>query len=332
MKHLDRAIASGQPMRCGLTAAVVFSALAQSPPPLTNLPPLNPRDRVAAQWSLRAIPSSSVLARSFTASYRPRELNNGRVYFSRILIDRAAHTYLGYELILEPQQDSGAYLLTFGKLGITPLDVASTYAPRRPQDPPAEPFTALPTPALPEPQVVHEGETVPVALLTDPTTGDKLIDDVHIILLRSNYVPRVPTASGDARDFLATDGAFEIFEPQATLNGKVQMASGPASLHDVRSALPWFYFPDHGRFILSLTPRANLGFQKAGEVRGGRITFTLDGDSIKVESIRAVASGNGVYNLYALHEPDWEPVSKRLQDFPLDGSIDVAEIPLKPRK
>jgi hypothetical protein len=190
----------------------------------------------------------------------------------------------------------------------------------------------LPIPPLPEPQLVHEGQTVTIDLLNDPTTGDKLIDDVHIVLLHPMHVPRVPTASGDARDFLATDADFEIFEPQATLNGKVQTASGPGSLHDVRSALPWFYFPNHGRFILSLTPRTNLGFRKTGEARGGRITFTLDDDSVKLESIRPIASGNGVYNIYVLHEPDWEPVSERQKDYPADGSIDVDEIPTPARK
>jgi hypothetical protein len=315
--------------------AVILSglALAQAPPPLTNLPSLSkPQGQIVPQANLRAIPPSSALARGFVATYRPRELNGGRAFYSRILINRAAHTYLGYELVLEPQQQAGAYLLTLGKLGITPLDAAATYGPRLTQNSPAEPFTMLPIPMLPEPQVVHEGQTVTIDLLTDPSTGDKLIDDIHIVLMRPMYVPHVPTASGDARDFLATDADFEIFEPQATLNGKVQTASGPGSLRDVRSALPWFYFPNHGRFILSLTPRTNLGFRKTGEVRGGRITFTLDDDSVKLESIRPIASGNGVYNVYVLHDPDWEPVSDRQKDYPVDGSIDVDEIPTPARK
>lgn len=308
-------------------------ARAQSSPPLTNLPTLSkPQGRIAAQVNLRAIPPTSALARSFIASYRPRELNNGRAFYSRILINRAAHTYLGYELFLEPQQLADTYLLTFGKFGITPLDVAATYAPWLRQNAPAEPFTMLKAPTLPEPQLVHAGQTVSIDLITEPTTGEKLIDDIHVVLTHSMYVPRVPSATGDARDFLATDADFEIFEPQAILNEKAQTASGPASLHDVRSALPWFYFPDHGRFILSLTPRASLGFQKAGEVRGGRITFTLDGDSVKLESIRPIASGNGVYNIYVLHELDWEPVSDRQKDYPLDGSVDIGEIPTPVRK
>src|SRR5262249_51526997 len=133
-----------QPRRLArLTIAVIFS-------PLTNLRPLNPPGHVGVQWNLRATPASSTLARSFIASYRPRELNDGRAFYSRILINRAAHTYLGYELILELQQQTGAYLVTFGKLGITPLDVTATYAPRLLQNPPDEPFTMLLTPALPQ--------------------------------------------------------------------------------------------------------------------------------------------------------------------------------------
>jgi hypothetical protein len=318
-----------------LIIAVILGVLAraQSSPTLINLQSLsNPQDRIIAQPNLRAIPPASALARNFTASYRPRDLSHGRTFYSRILVNRAAHTYLGYELVLEPQEQPDTYLLTLGELGTTPLDVAATYAPRLPQGPPAEPFTMLKPAALPAPQLVHEGQTVAIDLITEPTAGERLIDDIHIVRLHPISAPRVPTASGDARDFLATDAEFEIFEPRATLNGKVQTASGPASLHDVRSALPWFYFPDHGRFILSLTPRTRLGFQKAGEVRGGRITFTLDDDSVKVESIRPVASGHGVYNIYVLHEPDWEPVSERQKDYPLDGSIDAAEIPAQVRK
>jgi hypothetical protein len=330
-KHLEVVT---EPLRTLPTGAGEFADHAgKPPPPLTNLPPLsNLQGQIAAQANLRAIPPSSALARNFIASYRPRELNSGRAFYSRILINRAAHAYLGYELILEPQQQAGAYLLTFGKLGITPLDVAATYAPRLPENPPAQPFTMLPIPPLPEPQLVHEGQAIAIDLFTDPSTGDKLFDDLHIVLLRPMHVPGVPTASGDARDFLATDADFEIFEPQVTLNGKSQTASGPASLHDVRSALPWFYFPNHGRFILSLTPRTNLGFRKTGEVRGGRIAFTLDDDSVKLESIRPLASGNGVYNLYVLHEPDWQPVSDRQKDYPVDGSLDVEEIPNPARK
>ena len=36
---------------------------------------------------------------------------------------------------------------------------------------------------------------------------------------------------------------------------------------------------------------------------GGRLSFTLDNDSVKLESIRPISSGNGVYNIYVLHDP-----------------------------
>jgi hypothetical protein len=53
--------------------------------------------------------------------------------------------------------------------------------------------------------------------------------------------------------------------------------------------------------------------------------------------IRAIArlpaaSGNAAYTIYVLHEADWEPVSDRQKDYPLDGSIGVDEILASLRK
>jgi hypothetical protein len=61
-------------------------------------------------------------------------------------------------------------------------------------------------------------------------------------------------------------------------------------------------------------------------VRGGLLTFMLDGDTVRIECISPIASGNAAYNLYALHDDDWEPVSERQKDWPADGTIDPHEI------
>ena len=88
----------------------------------------------------------------------------------------------------------------------------------------------------------------------------------------------------------------------------------------------WFYFPEHGRYVLSLLPRADLGFKKAGEIRGGLLAFTLDGDSVRLECMRPIASGGAAFHLYVLHDDDWEPASDRQKDWPADGSITAEEI------
>jgi hypothetical protein len=71
--------------------------------------------------------------------------------------------------------------------------------------------------------------------------------------------------------------------------------------------------PHRGRFILSLAPRSELGFSKAGEVRGGVITFTVGKDAFTLESPTMIVSGNAPYIVYVLHDADWEPSARSLR-------------------
>src|SRR4029077_18478994 len=89
--------------------------------------------------------------------------------------DEARHIYLGYELLLE-RKENGSYLVTVGKLGVTPMDLAISLSPRIPID---LQWTLLALPAIPEPRLCHDGDTISIDLLCDPS-GDKLIDDVRI--------------------------------------------------------------------------------------------------------------------------------------------------------
>jgi hypothetical protein len=254
-------------------------------------------------------------------------MSAGRTFFSRILLDKANHTYLGYELVIEPQP-ANTYLATFGRLGITPLDIAASYESANAS------WTMLELPAIPEPRMIDGGHTFNIDLFVDSATGDKLLDEISLKVLHpfSALTHRPPTVSGPLRDFSVADAEFEILQPRVTLNGSRQIAGGPASLRDVRGALAWFYFPEHGRYVLSLLPRADLGFKKAGEVRGGLLSFTLDGDSVRLECMSSIASGGAAYNLYVLHDEDWEPISDRQKDWPAAGSITAEELAALARK
>jgi hypothetical protein len=86
----------------------------------------------------------------------------------------------------------------------------------------------------------------------------------------------IPTVFGDARGFSADDAEIHFVPSGLSINGVSQ--DPPARQPYVTGALVWFYIPGRGRYILSLTPRAELGFAQAGEVRGGAIRFTLGGD------------------------------------------------------
>jgi len=251
---------------------------------------------------------------------------NRSTFWARIVLDESTHTYVGYELLIEPQP-SGGYLATFGKLGITPLELSSS------QPSTDRSWTNQPIPSIPKSRVLQEGETMSIEIFVDPTTGDKLLDDVKINPPRSPamrfqtppMVARpVPTVSGTARDFSPADAELQLTQVRTvTLNGNPQGQLIPPNVH---GPLVWLYLPAHGRFILSLVPRADLGFTKAGEVRGGVILFTLGKDSVMLESMRQIATGDTAYNLYVLHDPDWEPTSENQKSRPMAGTVAAAEL------
>jgi hypothetical protein len=309
------------------------SLLAQGQPSSPFLTTNKQSDIVNVESSLRADPASSALTTAYVGSSRIRGITNGPTFYTRIFIDRRSRTYLGYELLLEPQR-AGKYLATFGRLGVTSLDLAAGTLPTpapdssEPQSSLHLPWTALALPTVPEPHLVDPGDTLSIVLLLDAATGGKLIDDIRIT---PSYPAQpansaaIPTASGAARNFAIEDAELEIVQPRITLDRSVQSTWGPG-LRNVHAPLVWLYLPEHGRFILSLLPRPALGFKKAGEVRGGVISFTLDDHSIKLECMNAIAPGGAAYNLYVMHDQDWEPTVEKQKHLPALGTVSAAEL------
>ncbi len=288
---------------------------------------------VRVESSIRADPSSSSLTRMYSGSSRLRGITHGPTFYSRILIDKTNHAYLGYELLLE-QQQTGKYRATFGRLGVTPLDLAAGILPTPPfnstdpQSPMDLAWTMLPLAALPEPRLVEEGETISIVLLVEAATGAKLIDDIRINPPRPaapSNVSQIPTVSGIARDFLISDAELAIVQPRITLDRSVQSTWGPG-FRNVHGALVWLYLPEHGRYILSLLPRPALGFKRAGEVGGGVMSFTVEGDAIKLECMNPIAPGDAAYNVYVLHDQNWEPTAENQKHLPALGTVSAAEL------
>jgi hypothetical protein len=296
-----------------------------------------------AQFSLRADPPSSRLPRLFTAAYRGRGGPDGRSFVIRYFSDRANHTYFGYEMMLEEQQP-GTYLLTCGKLGLSPMEMSMEATPRLPLNARANssalaptniPWIQLALPSIPEPRLIHQGDTASIELFVDPLTGDKLIDDVHI---QPRYIPiptgmrpsfqpippAAPTVSGEARDYSAADGEFQIVQPFVSVNGNDDAAL--RTPRAARGSLVWIYIPKHGRYILSLAPRPGLDFKKAGEVRGGVIAFVVGENSVKISCANSITTGDAAYHLYVLLDPDWEPTVAAQKALVSIGSVGVGEL------
>jgi hypothetical protein len=260
-----------------------------------------------------------------SAYSRGRSITNGPTFYSRIVLDNANRTYFGYELLIE-QQQPGVYLATFGNLGVTALDLAAGTLPKGAS---AQGWTPLPLPQVPAPRTIHDAETLSIEIFSDTSTGKKLFDDIGISP-PGTHIPGVgprpvPTAEGPARDFSAVDAEFLFLEPRVTLNRKAQVST-VAAIKSVRGPLVWLYLPGHGRYVLSLMPRPGLDFKKAGEVRGGVVTFTVNEDLIKLECTNRIAPGEAPYHLYVLHDNAWEPASERQKDQPGTGTVSAAEL------
>jgi len=296
------------------------------------------------QPNLRIDPPTGAPPQGLTCDYHGRGIV-GKSYFTRIVMDSVKHEYFGYEVLLEEQQP-GTYLATFGKPGVSPLEAAATAGAGQ------SPWSVR-TLVLPEPKVVRDGDVISIELMTFATTGDKLIDDITIQPFSQRPTTRLlarpglqglpgltgaraplgnraaPTVEGTARDFSPADAEMRLSQLRATLNGTPQSITGRVS--NVMGSLVWFYLPGRGRYILSLVPRPELDFQRAGEVRGGAITLTLGGDAITLESPSEIATGNAPYNLYVLRDPEWEPTTPAQKGQLAFGSVSAEELAILKR-
>ena len=77
---------------------------------------------------------------------------------------------------------------------------------------------------------------------------------------------------------------------------------------------------------MSAVPHPELGFVKAGELRGGAAAFTSGDDKVSIESPIPIAPGDAPYVLYVLHDPEWAPTSQAQAASVLAGSVSTLEL------
>jgi hypothetical protein len=225
-------------------------------------------------------------------------LNSSRLY--RIMVDARNRAYFGYDIAVDVLPERDAYRITFGQLTANPEDL-------RRMDVDARSYRLLPAPDWGGPAVrtIRAGEVLAIDLLANSSTGQKIVDYVTVKRTAEPPAKLGPLPRdfiqqpGQPRDFRAED-AFMVIEPKSfNLDGKL------TSTGSVSGPLPFFYFSEYGRFILSLTPRAELGFRKAGVIDGSNLGFSINGHDVSLISSGRIVPGPGPFNLYVLHEPKW---------------------------
>lgn len=331
-------------MKLVLGALIAYPALAQFQsvvPSKATDPFAAPGDPHFVLYADLPSPLPNIVAGYSTVNRMGRLASIGHRYF----YDETAHLYFGYDIVIQPQELVDSYRVTFSSLSIGPLDF-QTSAPDS-LDPSV--WKKLPLPAIPAPQVLQAGDPMPIRVFRDPDTGRGLVDTMtvvpmpqmplrymsngrewwqwaHTTVSSGNSTPfrKASNLFGDARQFSADDAEMRLQMGRVAINGREERyADGSRS---VSGSLVWFYVPGHGRYVLSLSPRPDLGFVQAGEVRGGLLTFTVDEEDVLLESPAMVAPGDTPYFLYVLHDAAWVPTARGQGGLLLFGSVSPKEL------
>lgn len=201
-------------------------------------------------------------------------------------------------------------------------------------------LTALSLPKYPDAQVVADGDTIAFDVLVNSKTGVKIIDLIKVTTSMSQPLsPNVrATAAGrnnrPTKDFSIDAVEMKITASRLAINGTPANENSGKFGIGLTGALIWFYAPLQGRFILSLAPLEGYDFQKAGTIRGNKISFSAGGNLYEwTSSAPIVASQNDNWNLWILHQPDFVPdFGSAKPDSYLFGSADGIEYLIKKNK
>jgi hypothetical protein len=219
----------------------------------------------------------------------------------RIMVDSRNRAYFGYDVAMEPLPERDTYRVTFSRLSVTREDLRAMG-----EDVPQYAQLADPGWGGAAVRTVHAGDVLTLDLLTNSTTGQKIVD--YVTVQATDKPPQklgplpwddIP-APGTPRDFQARDAWIDLNIKSLTIDGKPMPTGG------VSDAMPSFAFSDYGRFVLSLVPRPEFGFRLAGAVRGNKLDFSIGGHTVELVSSSRIAPGPGPFNLYVLHQTDWE--------------------------
>jgi hypothetical protein len=208
--------------------------------------------------------------------------------FHRYMTDSTTKKYFGYDLSIEPEP---------GEMFQVSFHLLSLSAKKLGLELPVG-WTPLAMPRLPQPQMVRAGDTIVLDLLTQTKTGQKIVD--YLFIQEDEHTVRLP--SGEPRDYTADDVPLVLNNLRMTVNGRAVEQGGSFA-----GTAGFFYLAGHGRFAFTLAPNQELGFRKAGEVRGNTLTFAWGGDTFVLACDGSIAPGGGVFNLYAYRDDAWRP-------------------------
>jgi len=291
------------------------------------------------------------------------EVGGGSNVIHRAFVDGDRGVYFGYDLIVEPHNEKEGFKLTFKPLSTKPSKLARQVAAGQinlkqgtamgvggtvssggqPKTDHLIPLTALELPEYPGPQFVQEGDTLALDVLVNPQTGVKIIDLIKVANVEDRQLKSVNGSGGNINqasimsenqtpaDFTVDAIELKLTASDLLINGRSASSEKGSSGYGVTGTLIWFYMPNHGRFILSLTPREGYNFQKAGTIQRNKINFTFGGNQYDwISSSPILAIGSRPWNLWVLHDPEYRPDVTLTREYPFEvGSVERVEYLIK---
>ena len=204
----------------------------------------------------------------------------------RAIVDGVNRTYFGYDFSGELMAGTAQCRIT-----ISPLT-----------RPPDSSFKPVLLPSYPAPQVVSNGDTIALDILTTPDGRQKIVDYIDVSCKTQDG-----GATAFAQDASVDDLQMALSEPAIYSNGS--LVSGPVKGAHLSGTLVWFYVPGKGRFIFSLVPRQTPGFAQAGTVREDTISFSLGADQFVVKGASTIFGTGQPRNVYVFHDKSFDPKS-----------------------
>jgi hypothetical protein len=155
---------------CALVLLVCLAAPAFEQPGLISSGSTRSRDGWRLSYSTLAKPAMSGQHTSIQNGVSHTDADSTRpVVFHRFLGDPAAKTYFGYDVVVEAHGNSA-------KLKFQPISAHPGDLPKEYQAAGSRILTIREFPA----KMFESGQTIAVALLADPNTGQKVVDYVHV--------------------------------------------------------------------------------------------------------------------------------------------------------
>jgi len=211
---------------------------------------------------------------------------------SHYMIDEVHRQYFGYDVSAEETSVAGEYRVSISPLSWTPTKEQS-------------PLSPVLLPKYPEPRIMRESDTLELVLLSSADGKQQLVDYIQV-RYKLRQEPPPATSKGVAKDYSPDDGSvkFDFDYYNIWIGG--EKYSGSSESYSQPGATLWFHCPGQGRYILSLVPHGH--FSKAGEIRDNVISFDAGGRQIEIRIMKSmIGDSPGAWNLYALHDPAFQP-------------------------